>query len=67
LMVHRTPMDWLRARCCGIVILNERAPMHLAEALGPIAGADVEHAREIAKLLHGLVPRRNILAPKAAA
>ena len=68
LAVHRTPLAWLQAQCRGVVILNARtAPMHLVEALGPIAGDDVEHAREIAKLMHGLGPRRNILAPEAAA
>ena len=68
LMIHRTPLEWLQAKCRGAVFLNDRtAPRHLADAPGPIAGNDVEHARQIAKLLHGIVPRRNILAPKVAA
>ena len=38
-------------------------PRWLGAAIGPIAGRDINHARAIARLLHGFVPPHRIMAP----
>ena len=64
LLVHRTPLRWLQAACRGVVVLDRRsAPRWLGEALGQIAGEDVEHGRQLARMLHGYFDRRRIVAP----
>jgi hypothetical protein len=64
LRVHRTPESWLRARCQGVVILNTpSAPRWLAAAPGPLLAEDLDHGREIGRLLHPLFDPRRILAP----
>jgi hypothetical protein len=64
LLIHRTPLQWIKSGCRGAVILNRlTAPIWLGAALGPIAGEDLEHARELARLLHPHVSPRRIMAP----
>jgi hypothetical protein len=64
LLIHRTPLGWIKSRCRGAVILNRlTAPTWLGTALGPIAGEDLEHARELARLLHPHVSPCRIMAP----
>lgn len=64
LRVFRTPLGWLQAGCQGAVILDpDAAPGWLPDALGPIAGEDIDHAREIARLLRPYVQPRRIVAP----
>jgi hypothetical protein len=64
LLVHRTPLRWLQAGCCGVVVLDRHsAPRWLGEALGRIAGEDVGHGRQLARMLHGSFDRRRIVAP----
>jgi hypothetical protein len=64
LLIHRTPLAWLKAGCLGAVILNRlTAPIWLGAAMGPIAGENLEHARELARLLHPHVSPRRIIAP----
>ncbi len=64
LLIHRTPLGWIKAGCLGAVILNRlTAPIWLGAALGPIAGENLEHARELARLLHPHVSPSRILAP----
>jgi hypothetical protein len=45
------------------VLDPEEAPAWLGWALGNICGEDIEHAREIARILHGYFDRKRILAP----
>jgi hypothetical protein len=59
LRVWRTPLTWLQHRCRGVVILDQHVvPLCLAGALGPLVGEDVQHARELTRLL-----RRHVDAP----
>ena len=52
LRVWRTPLRWLQSQCRGVAILNPAStPRWLAAARGPIAGEDIDHAREIARRL----------------
>jgi hypothetical protein len=64
LLVHRTPLAWLQAGCSGVVVLNElTAPRWLGAACGRIAGADVQHARELARLLYPFIEPHRIVVP----
>lgn len=64
LRVFRTPLGWLQAGCEGVVILDRVAAVDtLAEAPGRIAGEDIEHGREIARLLRHYVDPRKVVAP----
>ena len=64
LKVYRTPLAWLQASCDGVVILNSiTAPSWLGEALGAIAGEDINHARALARLLRGYFDIARIVAP----
>jgi hypothetical protein len=64
LRVWRNPENWLRNGCSGVVIINPRSsPRWLSAAAGNIAGEDVEHARELARQLHGYFPAERLLAP----
>lgn len=68
LRVFSTPLAWLHHKCLGVVILDPAlaAPL-LAEALGFIAGEDVQHGRQLAHLLRHLVHPRRVVAPIARA
>ncbi|MGC1861552.1 MAG: hypothetical protein WA733_10615 [Methylocystis sp.] len=64
LRVHRTPDSWLRAGCQGVVILNTMsAPRWLSASPGHLLAENIEHGREIGRLLHPLFDPRRILAP----
>jgi len=66
LRVHRTPEAWLHARCQGVVILNPlTAPRWLSASPGLLLAEDLNHGREIARLLHPFFDSRRILAPLA--
>jgi hypothetical protein len=62
LQLYRTPLAWLQAGCSGAVIVDPfGAEIVLGRALGPVAGEDVDHAREIQKLTR--LPPQRVLAP----
>ncbi|GJD94153.1 hypothetical protein [Methylobacterium iners] len=64
LLVHRTPLKWLQAGCRGVVVLDrDSAPGWLAEAPGQIAAEDIEHGRELARMLHGYFDPEKIVRP----
>jgi hypothetical protein len=65
LRVYKTPESWLRADCTGCVPLNKAAaaPM-LGDALGPIAAEDIDHGRELARMLHAFFDPGRILVPR---
>jgi len=60
LPVHRTPQDWLRAACDGVVLLD--ALERLAAASGDLLARDVEHACSLAAWLRPLGFRHSIRA-----
>lgn len=64
LRVFRTPLSWLQAGGAGVVLIDKAAgAAALADALGPIAGEDVQHARELARLARHFVDPRRVVAP----
>jgi hypothetical protein len=67
--VYRRPIDWLRADCEGVVILNHRtAPAFLSRKLGNLLAEDETHARDLKSLLcTPPVDPKSILFPKSAA
>lgn len=67
LLVHRTPMAWLRAGCRGVVVLDERrAGARLAGALGSLLAEDLDHARKLHRLLGRAFPTSRIRVPAAS-
>lgn len=64
LMVHRTPLSWLRSGCRGVVPLDERsAPAWLGRAPGCLVVDDVEHGAVVSRMVGRAVARSKILAP----
>ena len=64
LRVHRTPLGWLQAGCSGCVPLNPvTAPEWLGWALGNILADDVDHGREISRMVGHRIDPTRILAP----
>lgn len=64
LTVHRTPLEWIKAGCEGIVILDmQRAAYILNEVPGRFCCRDIEHAAELAKAMRSLVDLRRIVIP----
>lgn len=52
LAVHRTPLDWLRGGCDGVVPLNRQWAGHwLDRASGPFVAQDLAHGKELRALL----------------
>ena len=64
LVIHRTPLDWLKAGCEGCVALKPAARHWLLKAGGPFIVEDVEHGRELRQLLGPNSPRHRILVPQ---
>jgi len=69
LPVYRRPIDWLRAGCEGVVILDHyAAPACLSRKLGNLLAEDEAHARELKSLLcTPQVDPTSILFPKSTA
>jgi hypothetical protein len=52
LAIHRNPLDWLRAGCSGVVILDHvNASACLSRKLGDLLAEDEEHARDLRMML----------------
>lgn len=66
--VWKSPLGWLQARCRGICPLT-RDPVELRAILmrlpGPIAAEDIEHGRELDRLLARPLPHPPIFVHKA--
>ena len=64
LKVHRTPLDWLKARCDGcVVVVPSLGRWVLNEVPGRVAGQDIQHAQELAVLTQSIVDVRRFVAP----
>jgi hypothetical protein len=57
LPVHRSPLDWLRLRGDGIVILNHRHACSYLAAAGPLIAEDEKHRAELKQALTRPAPR----------
>lgn len=67
LRVHRHPLSWLRASCQGVVPLEERrAGTRLAGALGNLLAEDLDHARELHRLMGRAFPTSRIRVPASS-
>lgn len=67
LFVHRHPLSWLRAGCCGVVVLDERrAGARLAGALGNLLAENLDHARELHRLMGRAFPTSRIRVPASS-
>ncbi len=67
LRVHRHPLSWLRAGCQGVVGLDERrAGVRLAGALGNLLAEDLDHARELHRLMGRAFPTSRLRVPASS-
>ena len=65
LWIHRTPLEWLKARCVGAAIANVGlAGREMLDVPGPIAACDRDHARFLANLLRSASTRTRIVIPR---
>jgi hypothetical protein len=61
LLVHPSPMEWLRAACNGIVVIDEAKAAHLLRRAGPLQASSIAHGRHLAQITKVNPPR--ILVP----
>ncbi|NMN58003.1 hypothetical protein FHT36_001905 [Xanthobacter sp. SG618] len=67
LLVHRHPLSWLRSGCSGVVVLDERgAGARLAAARGNLLAEDLDHARELHRLMGRAFPTNRIRVPASS-
>ncbi|MFG1379666.1 hypothetical protein [Xanthobacter autotrophicus] len=67
LQVHPHPLAWLRAGCRGVVVLDERrAGARLAAALGNLLAEDLDHARELHRMMGRAFPTNRIRVPASS-
>lgn len=64
LVVHRTPLAWLKAGCAGCVPLKPAAGQWLHLAGGPFAVEDIDHGHDLRDLLGPNALKHTILVPK---
>jgi len=68
LVVHRNPLDWLRADCHGAAVvvpqLAARVLLEIADIGGRVGAEDFDHARELRRHLDAMTRRVEIVAPK---
>lgn len=64
LVIHRTPLAWLKAGGDGCVLLKPGARHWLRKAGGPFVVEDVEHGQEVRELLGLEGKRHRILVPE---
>jgi hypothetical protein len=57
LLVHPSPMEWLRAACNGVVILNEAKAASLLRRAEPLQTASVAHGQDLRRTLSVPPPR----------
>jgi len=63
LPVHPTPMEWLRASCRGVVILDAEKSKHLLYRAQPLEAATTNHGRELRAIMEVKPPRILVPAP----
>jgi hypothetical protein len=61
LEIHPTPLEWLRAGCRGVVIINPQKSADLLRRAEPLQASSFAHGRTLRKLLEVRPPR--ILVP----
>ncbi len=64
LVIHRSPLDWLRSGCAGAAIVDpRRAAWELIDCPGRIAGQDAAHARQLLDIASSVIDRSRFVAP----
>jgi hypothetical protein len=67
LQVRRDPEAWLRAKCDGVVVISDaEAWRNLHRWPGYLAAEDVDHARQLSRLIAHVVDPRKIVVRDAA-
>jgi hypothetical protein len=70
LLMHRTPLDWLRADCNGAAVvipeLTAATFLQIAGMGGRIAAQDFAHGRELRSYLSSMINRVEIVSPQTA-
>ena len=64
LEIHPTPLEWLRAGCQGVVIIEPQKSADLLRRAGPLQASSIAQGRTLRKLLDVKPPR--ILVPASA-
>jgi len=65
LVIHRTPLDWLKANCEGAaVVIPKLAARAFLDLPGRIGAADLVHQRELKGLLNDMISSVEIVSPK---
>jgi hypothetical protein len=64
LEIHPTPLEWLRAGCQGVVIIDPEKSADLLRRAEPLQASSFAHGRALCKLLD--VKRPRILVPASA-
>jgi hypothetical protein len=68
LVMHRTPLDWLRAGCRGAAIVDRGlAGRTFIDLPGPVLGQDRQHCRELVAIARSMVDEKMFVMPAAAA
>jgi hypothetical protein len=57
LLVHRTPLGWLRAGRQGVVVVGARGAASLLRDFGPLTGEDEAHGRELRQFFRQTEPK----------
>jgi len=64
LLMHRTPLDWLKAGCRGaVVVVPHVAARMLLDLPGKVAAQDEVHGQELERLRRSVLPVDQILVP----
>jgi hypothetical protein len=68
LIVHRTPLDWLKSGCDGCAVVMPRSAARLFNELtGRIAGQDASHRNDLFRLARSVADPARFLAPQRSA
>jgi hypothetical protein len=57
LLVHETPLEWLRAECRGVVVLDDRRARPLLYRAQPLQVVSIEQGRELRAMLEVKPPK----------
>ena len=57
LEIHQTPLEWLRAGCRGVVIIDPQKSANLLRGAEPLQASSVAHGRALRRMLAVRSPR----------
>jgi hypothetical protein len=67
--IWRTPVDWLRAHCSGLVLLgrDDLTKQRVLRHFRSVGAVDAEHGHELRRLVGIPLPGPEVLVPRRAA